>query len=256
LDVNGDLTITDGNLKLDTNDPAVTIAGNVSIAALGTWTKQDNGASTTTFDGTTATTYEDLNATKQNLGLVAITKTNGTPANNKLTLKTSTGNGMKVDTLTISADNTLDLNTGGYTLELANAGATATVLTVNGTLTPGTSTVKYSATNSGGNVNVTTATYSSLKLSGAETYVLTGDLTSGNSLTGNLTIDNGAIIDGNSKTIAIISSGGFVMNGGTVSGLIWSLYTNFGNHCSSSGPHRHDRQWRSFLHCTYKNRHA
>ncbi|MBU4487832.1 MAG: filamentous hemagglutinin N-terminal domain-containing protein, partial [Candidatus Omnitrophica bacterium] len=194
LDVNGTLTITDGTLNLLTNNPNVNTAGNVSIASAGAVTK---GTGTWTFDGTTAATYTDSTATPQNIGVVSINKTDTVaPAtNNKLTLASS----MTVDTLTIdgtvgSAD-ILDLGAGSYTLTLANAGATATVLTVSGTLTPGTSTVKYSATNSAGNINVTTTTYNSLQLSGTETYDLTGNLTVGNALTGNLTIDTGATLD-------------------------------------------------------------
>src|SRR3989338_6496881 len=98
LNIAGDLTMTDGKLDLATNDPNVELGGNVSIASGAIWAKQDDGAATVTFNGTAAKTYEDLNATKQNLGLVSITKTNGTPANNKLTLNTAGGNGMKVDT--------------------------------------------------------------------------------------------------------------------------------------------------------------
>jgi len=201
LDVNGTLTITDGELNLATYDPNVTLAGDVSINSGGAWTKQDNGTSTVVFDGTNAATFEDLNTTKQNLGLVTINKTDTTnpPANNKLTLKTVSGNGMKVSTLTIngtagSAD-TLDLGAGGYTLEIAGTGSASTVFTNNGTLIPGTSTVKYTATNTTGNVNVATTTYNSLQLSGAETYDLTGNLADSNALTGNLTIDSGAVLD-------------------------------------------------------------
>jgi hypothetical protein len=208
LDVNGTLTITDGQLRLDTNNPAVNTAGAVSIGASGTVTK---GTGTWTFDGTTATTYTDSTATPQNIGVVAITKTSGTPSNNKVTLASS----MTVDTLTISANNTLDLASAGYTLTLANAGATATVFTNSGTLTPGTSTVKYSATNSGGNINVVTTTYNSLQLSGAETYVLTGNLTSPNNLTGTLTIDLGAILDTVSGSNYNITLAGNWSNSGT-----------------------------------------
>ena len=49
LDINGTLTITDGNLYLTTNNPNVTTAGNVSIASAGAVTK---GTGTWTFDGT------------------------------------------------------------------------------------------------------------------------------------------------------------------------------------------------------------
>ena len=96
--------MTDGKLDLATNDPNVELGGNVSIASGAIWAKQDDGAATVTFNGTAAKTYEDLNATKQNLGLVSITKTNGTPANNKLTLNTAGGNGSRFSKLHRTAE--------------------------------------------------------------------------------------------------------------------------------------------------------
>ncbi len=69
LNIDGNLTLSDGVLDLDTNNVAVNVAGNVTIV---------NGASITpdqtgpwTFDGTTQS-YTDNNATKQNLGAVVI----------------------------------------------------------------------------------------------------------------------------------------------------------------------------------------
>lgn len=97
LDVNGNLTVATGSLDLATNDPTVTLAGNVSISASTTWTKQDNGTSTTTFDGTT--NYTDANATKQDLGLVIV---NGT-------FVTITSGGMKTSNFTLTAG-TFDVN--------------------------------------------------------------------------------------------------------------------------------------------------
>ena len=196
LDVNGVLTITDGDLDIGTNDVAVSTAGNVSIGANGSVDVTARTANWT-FDGTTATTYTDATATPQNIGAVVINKTDTVaPAtNNKLTLASS----MTTNTMTINGtggqEDTLDLGAGGYTLKLANAGAVADVLTIGGTLTPGTSTVEYAATNSGGNINVVTTPYSSLKVSGSETYVLTGNLTAGNALSGNLTVDTSATLD-------------------------------------------------------------
>ncbi|MBI4431418.1 MAG: hypothetical protein HY587_06875 [Candidatus Omnitrophica bacterium] len=69
LNIDGDFTLSDGVLDLDTNNVAVNVAGNVTIV---------NGANVTpdqtgpwTFDGTTQT-YTDSNATKQDLGVVVI----------------------------------------------------------------------------------------------------------------------------------------------------------------------------------------
>ncbi len=205
LDVNGAFRLQAGTLNC--NSQTQTYAGNFQLDAGTTFTK--GGA--ITFDGTSAATYTDSTAGVQNIGAVTIGKTSGTAADNKLTLASS----LKVDTLTINANNTLDLASSGYTLTLSNAGSTATVFTNNGTLTPGTSTVKYSATNSAGNVNVTTTTYNSLQLSGVETYDLTGNLTGTNAMTGNLTIDSGATLDTTSANSYGITLAGNWANSGT-----------------------------------------
>lgn len=192
LDVNGVFTLTDGTIKADTNNPTTNTAGNISIASTAAYTK---GTGAWTFDGTTGpSTYTDANGTAQNIGVVVFNKTSGVGGTDKVTLASS----MTVDTADIQTGDTLDLASSGYTLKIAGTGTAATVLTVTGTLTPGTnSTVQYAATNSGGNVNVVTTTYNNLDVSptGAETYVLTGNLTGGNALTGGLTIGANATLD-------------------------------------------------------------
>ncbi|MDP2695768.1 MAG: hypothetical protein Q8O87_00770 [bacterium] len=207
LDVNGNFTVSGGGFSQGTN-VNITIAGNMSLSASTTFTKA-SGSGTITFDGTTAATYIDSNGTAQNIGDVIFNKTSGVGAQDKVTLSSD----MTVDTADIQTGDTLDLASGSYTLTLANAGATATALTVTGTLTPGTSTVKYLATNSGGNINVTTTTYSSLQLSGAETYDLTGHLTGGNGLSGSLTIDNGATLDVTASNYNMDVAGDWANNG-------------------------------------------
>jgi len=68
LDVNNDLTLTDGTLDLDTNDPNVFIGNALSIADGAVWTKGDG---TTTFDGD-ACTLTDNNGTPNNLGIIKV----------------------------------------------------------------------------------------------------------------------------------------------------------------------------------------
>lgn len=218
LTVSSSLTIGDGTnavtVRADTYNPATNVAGSVTINTNATYTK---GTGTFTFNGTTAGTFTDSTSTPQNLGAVSINKTDtaAPSTNNKVTLASS----MTADTLTIdgtsgSAD-TLNLGSSGYTLKLANAGSTATVLTVSGTLTAGTSTVTFSATNSDGNVNVPTLTYSSIRFSGAETYVLTGNLSSANAIGGNMTIDSGATLDVVADSDYAMSVAGNWSNSGT-----------------------------------------
>jgi len=219
FDVNGTLTITTGTLTQSSMN--ITVGSNVLVNTNGIFTK---GSGTFTFDGTTAATWTN-NGTIDNLGAVTINKTDtvAPTTNNKVTL----GSSVKADTVTINGTSgqadTLDLASSSYTLELANTGATATVLTVSGTLTIGTSTIKYSATNSGGNVNINNLPYSSLEVSGAETYVLTGNQTSTNAITNNITIGTGATLDVTTAPYSITlngnwsNSGTFTARTGTVS---------------------------------------
>lgn len=180
----GDLTINGGTLSTSSN--SIYMTGNLTLGSGGTFTK---GGGTLTFNGTRATTFSDGHSTPHDMGIVVISKNNGTASNNKLTLNSS----MTVDTMTISSSNTLDASS--YTLKLANAGSSATVFTINGTFTKGSSTINYAATNSGGNVNITTTVYNNLTLSGSENYDMQANLTSSNALSGDLTISTGATMN-------------------------------------------------------------
>ncbi len=218
LTVTNNLTLGDGTnavtVKADTYNPATNVAGTVTINANATYTK---GSGTFTFNGTSATTYTDSTTTPQNLGVVSINKTDtvAPSTNNKVTLASS----ITVDTLTIDGTagqaDTLNLGTSGYTLKLANAGSTATVLAVNGTLTVGTSTVEFAATNSGGSVTIPALTYSSLTTSGNETYAAAGNTT----VSGTLTISDGTFVapDGTLRVGGSFTNNStFTPNGGTV----------------------------------------
>src|SRR3989344_5795780 len=146
LDIDGNFYLQDGGF--DSNGLNQNYAGNVTFDAGTTYTK----GGTITFDGAEDNNYTDSTAVKQNIGVAVV----GGGAGNELTLASS----MTVDTMTVNR--TLDLASNGYILNLA--GTVATVLTVTGTLAPGTnSTVQYSAVNGGGNVGVTTTTYNSLR---------------------------------------------------------------------------------------------
>ncbi len=221
LTVTGNLTLgngtNSGTITAATNNPTINIGGNMTIAVNTTYTK---GTGTTTFNGTTAATYTDNTSTKQNIGIVTLNKTDtGAPAtNNKLTLASS----VTLDTLTINGTggqaDTFDMASGGYTLKIANAGATATVFTNSGTFTAGNGTMEYTATNSGGNVAITYVAYYNLTLSGAETY--TGQPSVVNN---DFTINSGAIYTGDGSDY--FSVGGNMTGAGSVSGS--SLFNNY-----------------------------
>lgn len=206
----GGFTLSAGAVTQGAN-VALTVSGGWSMSSGTTFTKA-SGTGTIVFDGTSAQTFTDNTASKQNLGDVTITKTNGTPANNKITLASS----MTVDTMTISASNTLDLATSGYTLDVANQGATATPLVVTGTLTVNSSsTVKFSATNSGGNITVPIQTYASLDCSPTATE--TCDVATSLTVSGTLTVgSNGTLAIASSQTLT--HSGATLTLNGTISG--------------------------------------
>jgi len=191
LDINGTATITDGELKLDTNNPNVYIAGDFTNGSAGVITK---GTGTWYFDPTGTKTYTDNASTKQDIGIVSVSGGASTP---KVELRTSA----KFSTLTIATSHEFDLTTSSYTLELGGTGSAATVLTNSGTFSsPATSTVKYTATNSGGNVNLATVAYNNLELAPgtSETYLQLANLTSSNAITGNVTIGANATWDNDS----------------------------------------------------------
>ncbi|MBI2889592.1 MAG: hypothetical protein HYY13_02295 [Nitrospirae bacterium] len=110
LDVNGTLTLTDGDLDLDTNDPAVNTAGNVTVMSGGSVTA---GSGTWTFDGSGTSTFSPNG---QNVGAVTADGTAKT---------VNLGGTVTISTLTIGSDDLFDLS--GYAL-------TATSLVNNGTL--------------------------------------------------------------------------------------------------------------------------
>jgi hypothetical protein len=64
LNIDNDLTLTDGTLDLDTNDPAISIGGDLAISDGAVWTK---GSGIVTFDGATQF-LSDANTVSNNLG--------------------------------------------------------------------------------------------------------------------------------------------------------------------------------------------
>ncbi len=141
FDINGTLTLTDGQVRLDTNDPNVTLNGNLSINANATVTKADNGTATWTFDGATSpTTWTDgTGSGGQDIGLAIISGTTKT---------VNLASSAKATKLTIAASQVFGLGSSGYTFTLTGSGFTPNhPLQNSGTLNEGTnSTVKFTGT--------------------------------------------------------------------------------------------------------------
>ncbi|MDH5731861.1 MAG: hypothetical protein OEZ58_22995, partial [Gammaproteobacteria bacterium] len=186
LDVNGSLTISDGDLDISSNSPAVNTAGDVNIADGASIDVSARVAATMwTFDGTSILTDNNTGANPiQDLEDVTV---DGAGAS--LTLASST----KVRTLSIGADDSIDLAAGAFTLDIDGTG---TPLSVSGTFTAGTSTVQYSGDNF--DTNIAVLAYSSLRLApptNPTNYLLSGNLSAGNALTADLTIAANATLD-------------------------------------------------------------
>ncbi|MFC1480189.1 filamentous hemagglutinin N-terminal domain-containing protein, partial [Candidatus Omnitrophota bacterium] len=196
-----DFTITSGifNANDGSNDRDITVDGNLSIGADGTFTKSTTGI--WTFGGTDSSTWEDLTSSKQDLGAVVIDGTTKT---------VSTSSDVKATSVTIGADDIFNITDDTLTLI-----GTGTPLTVNGTFTTTNSTVIYAG--SGIATDIATVAYNDLTLapspSAATTYNLTGDLTSANAMTGNLTINSDSTLDVNGYAI---NAAGDVANTGTI----------------------------------------
>lgn len=175
LDINGTFTITDGQLRSDTNNINTTISGNLTIGTNGTLTK---GSGTTTFDGnlTASTLTDSSSAAPQNLGFITINKNNIiTPAANLLTLATAT----KIDSLNIAASNILA--TAGYAIadtgDWANSG-TASIGSGTVTLTgAGGSTQNISGNTTFNNLTATASSARTLRFGASSTTTVTGTWT-------------------------------------------------------------------------------
>lgn len=200
LDINGVLTITDGVLDISTtapaNNAAVNTAGNVTIGTNGGVNVTGRTANWT-FDGASILT-DSSSGGPQQLNDVIV---NGT----SLTL----GSSAKMQTLTVTMG-TMSLGASGYTLEITGTGIP---LSNNGTFSAGTSTVKYTGTTTA--TSVATVPYSSLWLAptAATTYSLTGNLTGGNAMTGNLIVDTSATLDATSANNYNLSAVNVTING-------------------------------------------
>jgi len=214
LDVNNDLNITAGTLSASTLN--IYLGGNLTIEANGIFTK---GTGTFTFDGSGNKTWTDNNSTKQDLGNVVI---------NGISKIVVLGSSVKCTKMTIETDNTLNLGTNNYTLTLTGSGTGVNKpLTVNGTLTPGNSTIEYTG---GASTDVTLVlNYYNLTLNGTGPFTAeTGDLTIDN----NLNVTTGTFNLGGETTVrndlTIGSNGTLDVTANNYSLTVGGSWTNSG----------------------------
>jgi hypothetical protein len=182
LDVNGDLTVTDGNLSLSDYDMAVNIGGSLVVDSGGS-VSNAGYTGTITFDGTTAAVINSYNSIT-----LPTTVIDGTAK--RLTLMTQDPATTTLTTVTVGTDDFLNLN--GY-----NFGATT--LNNNGTIElAGNENLAVSAwdTNSGTTTYNGVGTYSSLPAGGTYNHLNFASSASGSwSPAGNLIINGNLFLD-------------------------------------------------------------
>ncbi|MAZ40905.1 hypothetical protein CL654_02215 [bacterium] len=166
VDVDNNLTITDGDLDIDTNNVTLTVGEDITIGSGGSYTR--NGEAFT-IDGTT--TYTD-NSGAFDLGDLTVSSSTAVASLTLASNATSSG-------LTIASGETFSL--GSNNLYLTDATASATPLTVNGTFTPGTGTVTYKATST--QTTIPVLQYYNLALDGGASFLTSAVTTVLNSFT-------------------------------------------------------------------------
>jgi hypothetical protein len=165
-----------------------TIKGNLSVTSGATIA---SGSVPLLFRAGTTQSVSDANGTPQNLGEFRVVASTG--GNTTLTLSS----GIKIASATIDASQTLDV-AGANTLTIQGSG---NALTNNGTFTPSSGTVQYTA----GSANISPVPYNHLTLGGTGTYTLpASDVT----LRGNLTVTSGAAVTKSATNKLIFAVGG------------------------------------------------
>jgi len=203
LDVNGNLTIDYGTLAMNGSNN-INLAGNLTIGNSysfnrGNYTKSTG---TFTFDGTGTSTWANVNSVISDLGTVVVDGTSK--------IINLNSNNASATTITIGANDTLGI--ANDTLTILGSGDPL-VITAGGIFNTTNSTVIFAGTTA---TNVNTVSYNNLSLtpvSGTPTFSLTGNLTGGTAMSGNLTISTGATLDVTASNYGIGLSGNWSNTG-------------------------------------------
>ena len=197
IDVNGDFSQTAGGFNA--NGKNQNYAGGFSLSNGTTYQKGGN----LTFDGSGSSAISDATTGQQDLGAVVVDGSSK---------PVTTSTDMKLTTLTIGANDSLDISSD--ILTILGSGTPFTI-TAGGAFTTTSSTVIYAGTT---NTNVTTTLYNNLTFtpaSGTPTFSLTGNLIGGSAMNGNLTINSSANLDTVSGSNYGITLAGSWDNNGT-----------------------------------------
>jgi len=190
LDIDGTLTLTNGNLDLSTNNPNLTLTmdlviNNTADPAI------TRGSGTWTFDGGSESYVSDYTA-GIDLGNIVLNKTAGGPDASTYNIL-DLGSNVKMTSINIDGTagsyDTLNLGFSGYTLTLTGNGTPLTIGT-NAVFNAGTnSTLKFAPAGTTG-VTVPAKTYHNIEFNKAlNTFTLGGNIVAN----GNLTITAGTL---------------------------------------------------------------
>lgn len=198
LDVNGDLTVEYGTLVRGTNQ--IALAGDLLTGTNGYW----SGWGTTTFDGSLAVTWGDLNPTLQNIGYVVI--------DGSTKVVTLSGN-VAAQTLTIGTNDSLDVSGSNHDITLYGYWSNT------GTFIARSGEVLFAATTSGHTIDVGGDSFYDLTFTGANgTWSFDESLLT---VSGDLSIATGTLILPSNGTTTLAGSfssagGTFVHNNGLI----------------------------------------
>ena len=181
-DLHVDGTFTNSSGTFDSNNYDMTFSSHWNNTGSAIFTR---GNGSMTFDGTSTLTNSSSNAA--DLGALVITGT--------ATL------GSNAAIASCSGAGTLNLGNMSYALTVSGSGSP---LAVSNFDKGSGSTVTHTGTSA---TNVAVVAYNNLRLSGATTYSLAGNLTSSNAMSGNLTIDSGATLDASESDYNVALAG-------------------------------------------------
>ena len=193
---------------------SIEVKGNLTLLANTTWIKSDTAS--LTFNGTTTpVSLTDNNSTKQDLGAVVIDGSK----------EVDLGSSVTVTRMNVTSDDTLDLQSSGYTLKITGSGTGVSRPFINnGTLSIGTnSIIEYVGTTE---TEVQAGSYSHLTLNqSGTTFITSGNLT----IFVSLTIQAGTFNAGSGLILLQGTTNPLVINGTLEASTSTFRYHNYAN---------------------------
>ena len=206
LDVNGTLTITDGDLDANTNNIDISLFGNWIMGANGSF---DEGTHTVTFDNTAA----DQFITSDGEAFYNIVLNNsGAPPNDDLVLVDS----LDVDGTLRITDGDLDSNTNDQNISVAGNW----LIDAGGSFDAGTSTVTFDST-SAQTITTNAQSFINIDFNGVGG---SWELQDALDINGSLALSNGTLDVNGANNFAVNVAGNLYLTSGSLKCTKWNLY--------------------------------